>query len=170
MGLGVDTARNTVTTPISRVQYSTTTIRIQHPIVASLMQNDCIGHSFFIRDVLVKGSFKIQPFRVYGTNWYTYTRTRTALLIASVNMSVRIACAAMEPSVAASRSRFESNRSNAMTLLKWALIFFLVSIVAGVFGFTGISAATADVAKILFYIFLVICILLLVLGITIFRA
>jgi uncharacterized membrane protein YtjA (UPF0391 family) len=76
----------------------------------------------------------------------------------------------MEPTEAAWRSRFEFNRSNAMSLLKWALIFFLVSIVAGVFGFTGISAATADVAKILFYIFLVICILLLVLGITIFRA
>jgi uncharacterized membrane protein YtjA (UPF0391 family) len=57
-----------------------------------------------------------------------------------------------------------------MSLLKWALIFFLVSIVAGVFGFTGISAATADVAKILFYIFLAICIVLLLLGITIFRA
>ncbi len=57
-----------------------------------------------------------------------------------------------------------------MSLLKWALIFFLVSIVAGVFGFTGISAATADVARILFYIFLAICIVLLLLGITIFRA
>jgi uncharacterized membrane protein YtjA (UPF0391 family) len=76
----------------------------------------------------------------------------------------------MEPTAGGWRSRFDSIRSHAMTLLKWALIFFLVSIVAGVFGFTGISAATADVAKILFYIFLVICILLLVLGITIFRA
>ena len=57
-----------------------------------------------------------------------------------------------------------------MSLLKWALIFFLVSIVAGVFGFTGISAATADVAKILFYIFLAICVVLLLPGITIFRA
>jgi uncharacterized membrane protein YtjA (UPF0391 family) len=29
-------------------------------------------------------------------------------------------------------------------------VFFLVSIVAGVLGFTGISAATADVARFLF--------------------
>ena len=43
-----------------------------------------------------------------------------------------------------------------MSLLKWALIFFLISIVAAVFGFTGIAVATADVARILFYIFLVI--------------
>jgi uncharacterized membrane protein YtjA (UPF0391 family) len=51
-----------------------------------------------------------------------------------------------------------------MSLLKWALIFFLISIVAGLFGFTGISAATADVARVLFYIFLVICIVLLYWG------
>ena len=40
-------------------------------------------------------------------------------------------------------------------MLKWALIFFIVSIVAGVFGFGGISAGAADIAKILFYIFVV---------------
>jgi uncharacterized membrane protein YtjA (UPF0391 family) len=58
----------------------------------------------------------------------------------------------------------------AMTLLKWALIFFLVSIVAGILGFTGISAATADVARFLFYVFVVIFLILLILGLTIFRA
>ena len=36
-----------------------------------------------------------------------------------------------------------------MTIIKWALIFFLVSIVAGILGFTGISAASADVARFL---------------------
>jgi uncharacterized membrane protein YtjA (UPF0391 family) len=36
-----------------------------------------------------------------------------------------------------------------MSLLKWALIFLVVSIVAAVFGFGGISAASADIAKIL---------------------
>jgi uncharacterized membrane protein YtjA (UPF0391 family) len=55
----------------------------------------------------------------------------------------------------------------AMSLLKWALIFFLISIVAAVFGFTGISLATADIARILFYIFLVIFVVLLILGLTI---
>jgi uncharacterized membrane protein YtjA (UPF0391 family) len=56
-----------------------------------------------------------------------------------------------------------------MSLLKWALIFFLISIVAAVFGFTGISVASADIARILFYIFLVIFLVLLVLGLTIAR-
>jgi uncharacterized membrane protein YtjA (UPF0391 family) len=57
----------------------------------------------------------------------------------------------------------------AMTLLKWALIFFLVSVVAGILGFTGISVATADIARFLFYVFVVIFLVLLILGLTIFR-
>jgi uncharacterized membrane protein YtjA (UPF0391 family) len=56
-----------------------------------------------------------------------------------------------------------------VTLLKWALIFFLVSVVAGILGFTGISAASADVARFLFYVFVVIFLVLLILGLTIFR-
>jgi uncharacterized membrane protein YtjA (UPF0391 family) len=56
-----------------------------------------------------------------------------------------------------------------MTILKWALIFFLVSLVAGLLGFTGISAASADVARFLFYVFVVIFLVLLILGLTIFR-
>lgn len=56
------------------------------------------------------------------------------------------------------------------TILKWALIFFVVSLVAALFGFTDISAASADIARVLFYIFLVIFVVLLVLGLTIFRA
>ena len=57
-----------------------------------------------------------------------------------------------------------------MTLLKWALIMFLVSLVAALFGFTDLAAASADVARILFYIFLIIFVVLLVLGLTVFRA
>jgi uncharacterized membrane protein YtjA (UPF0391 family) len=57
----------------------------------------------------------------------------------------------------------------AMTLLKWALVFFLISVVAGILGFTGISVATADIARFLFYVFVVIFLVLLILGLTIFR-
>jgi uncharacterized membrane protein YtjA (UPF0391 family) len=67
------------------------------------------------------------------------------------------------------RSRGRICRSGPMTILKWALIFFLVSIVAGILGFTGISAASADVARFLFYVFVVIFLVLLILGLTIFR-
>jgi uncharacterized membrane protein YtjA (UPF0391 family) len=59
---------------------------------------------------------------------------------------------------------------NPMTLLKWALIFFVISVIAGILGFTGVSAASADIARFLFYIFVVIFLILLILGLTIFRA
>ncbi len=58
---------------------------------------------------------------------------------------------------------------DSMTLLKWALIFFVVSVIAGILGFTGISAASADIARFLFYVFVVIFLVLLILGLTIFR-
>lgn len=49
-------------------------------------------------------------------------------------------------------------------MLRWALIFFVISIIAAIFGFGGISEASADIAQILFYIFLGIFVLMLVLG------
>jgi len=49
-------------------------------------------------------------------------------------------------------------------MLKWALIFFLVSVVAGIFGFTNIAAGTATIAKWLFIVALIIFAIFLVLG------
>ena len=46
-------------------------------------------------------------------------------------------------------------------MLRWALIFFLVALVAAVFGFTGIAAAAAGVAKVLFFFFVVLFLLTL---------
>jgi uncharacterized membrane protein YtjA (UPF0391 family) len=42
-------------------------------------------------------------------------------------------------------------------MLKWALIFFLISLVAGFFGFTGAAADFRGIAKILFFIALTAC-------------
>jgi uncharacterized membrane protein YtjA (UPF0391 family) len=41
-------------------------------------------------------------------------------------------------------------------MLKWAAIFLLIAIVAGIFGFTGVEEASATIAKVLFGIFLVL--------------
>ena len=41
-------------------------------------------------------------------------------------------------------------------MLRLALFFLVVSLIAALFGFTGISAASAGVAKILFFIAIVI--------------
>ena len=49
-------------------------------------------------------------------------------------------------------------------MIKWAIIFAIISIVAGLFGFTGIAADSAAVAKILFFIALAIFVVLLVIG------
>jgi uncharacterized membrane protein YtjA (UPF0391 family) len=49
-------------------------------------------------------------------------------------------------------------------MLKWALIFFIVSIVAALFGFGGIASGAASIAKILFFIFIVLFLVMLIAG------
>jgi uncharacterized membrane protein YtjA (UPF0391 family) len=49
-------------------------------------------------------------------------------------------------------------------MLRWALLFLLVAVVAGVFGFGGISAAAVDIARILCVVFLVLFLIALVMG------
>lgn len=51
-----------------------------------------------------------------------------------------------------------------LVMLRWALIFFIVAIIAAVFGFGGIAAGAASIAKILFYIFLVLFAISLLTG------
>jgi uncharacterized membrane protein YtjA (UPF0391 family) len=50
------------------------------------------------------------------------------------------------------------------TMLKWALIFLVVAIVAAVLGFGGLAGAAAGIAEILFYVFLGIFLLMLIAG------
>lgn len=47
-------------------------------------------------------------------------------------------------------------------MLSWALFFFIIAIVAAVFGFGGIATAAAGIAQILFYIFLAVFIAVLI--------
>ncbi|HEY2460975.1 MAG TPA: DUF1328 family protein [Candidatus Acidoferrum sp.] len=41
-------------------------------------------------------------------------------------------------------------------MLRWALGFFIIALVAALLGFTGIALAAAGIAKILFYLFLIL--------------
>jgi uncharacterized membrane protein YtjA (UPF0391 family) len=50
-------------------------------------------------------------------------------------------------------------------MLKWAIIFFLISLVAGVFGFTGIAADFRVIAKVLFFIAIAIFLIVLIFGV-----
>ena len=49
-------------------------------------------------------------------------------------------------------------------MLYWALVFFLVAVLAAIFGFGGITAAAPGISKILFFVFLVLFAISLVLG------
>lgn len=48
-------------------------------------------------------------------------------------------------------------------MLYWAFLFFLVSIVAALFGFGGIASASAGVAQVLFFVFAALLLLSIVL-------
>ena len=50
-------------------------------------------------------------------------------------------------------------------MLRWAAIFFVISIVAALLGFGGIAEGAAEIAKVLFFIFLAICITFVLLGV-----
>lgn len=50
-------------------------------------------------------------------------------------------------------------------MLKLAIVFFLLSVVAGFFGFTGVAARAKNIAKVLFFISLTIFLILLVFGV-----
>jgi len=50
-------------------------------------------------------------------------------------------------------------------MLTWTLIFLVVALVAGLFGFGGIASASAGMAEVLFAIFLVLFVASLVPGI-----
>lgn len=52
-------------------------------------------------------------------------------------------------------------------MLKWALIFFIVSLASGYFGFYRVSAATGTVAKILFGLFLVLAIIVVIIAVAV---
>lgn len=49
-------------------------------------------------------------------------------------------------------------------MLRWSVIFLIIAMVAGVFGFTSIYVAAASIAKLLFFIFLILFIISLVTG------
>ena len=49
-------------------------------------------------------------------------------------------------------------------MLYYAIVFFVIALVAALFGFGGIAAGAVSIAKILFWIFLVFFLVSLVMG------
>jgi uncharacterized membrane protein YtjA (UPF0391 family) len=54
-------------------------------------------------------------------------------------------------------------------MLKWALIFLVLGLIAALLGFTGIAGTSIAIAKVLFFIFLAIFAVMLILGLTVYR-
>ena len=55
-------------------------------------------------------------------------------------------------------------------MLRWALVFFIVALIAALFGFSDIAAGAATIARVLFGLFLIIFLIFLVLGLMAGRA
>jgi uncharacterized membrane protein YtjA (UPF0391 family) len=55
-------------------------------------------------------------------------------------------------------------------MLKWALIFAVLALIAGALGFSGLASGFAVIAKLLFGIFLAVFLLMLILGVTAYRS
>ncbi|MGG5810343.1 DUF1328 domain-containing protein [Falsiroseomonas sp. CW058] len=49
-------------------------------------------------------------------------------------------------------------------MLYWTLVFLVVALVAGLFGFGGIASASAGIAQLLFGVFIVLFLISLVVG------
>lgn len=49
-------------------------------------------------------------------------------------------------------------------MLHYAIVFFVIALVAALFGFTGIAAGAVEIAKILFFVFLILFVVSLVMG------
>jgi uncharacterized membrane protein YtjA (UPF0391 family) len=64
------------------------------------------------------------------------------------------------------RAAFRRKRGHfkEIVMLYYAALFFVIALVAALFGFGGIAAGAAEIAKILFFIFLVLFVVSLVAG------
>ena len=49
-------------------------------------------------------------------------------------------------------------------MLYWAAVFFVIALLAAVFGFGGIAASAVGVAKVLFFVFLILAGVSLIFG------
>lgn len=57
-----------------------------------------------------------------------------------------------------------------MFLLRWALLFLVIALIAAVFGFGGVAEGATDIARVLFFVFVVVFVLLLIAGAATYNA
>jgi uncharacterized membrane protein YtjA (UPF0391 family) len=54
-------------------------------------------------------------------------------------------------------------------MLRWAAIFFIIAIIAAIFGFGGIAEGAASIAKVLFFVFIIGFVIVIAFGATLFK-
>jgi uncharacterized membrane protein YtjA (UPF0391 family) len=54
-------------------------------------------------------------------------------------------------------------------MIRWAVIFLIIGLVAGLLGFTGIAGAAVGIAKILFFVGIALFVIMLALGYTVLK-
>lgn len=50
-------------------------------------------------------------------------------------------------------------------MLRWALIFLVLALIAAAFGFGGLAATSAGIAKLLFWVFIIVFAISLIAGV-----
>lgn len=54
-------------------------------------------------------------------------------------------------------------------MIKWAIIFAVIGVIAGVLGFGGVAGGAFGIAKFLFWAAVIIAVVLFILGMTIYK-
>jgi uncharacterized membrane protein YtjA (UPF0391 family) len=68
------------------------------------------------------------------------------------------------PRILAPQESWRALTGRGGSMFRWAVIFLVVTFVAGIFAFAGLVLAAAALAKLIFYLFLVLFLLALIAG------
>ena len=49
-------------------------------------------------------------------------------------------------------------------MLRWALAFLIVALIAGAFGYSGVESTAVSIAQTLFFLFLALCVITFIAG------
>jgi uncharacterized membrane protein YtjA (UPF0391 family) len=105
--------------------------------------------------------------RLAGGAWHARLTRAARDRVSALSDSVSRRPPSLTRRCASDDGAIHSSSTGRHIMLRWALIFALVAIVAGLLGFTGIAAGAAVVAKTIFYIFLGLVVVFILLGVTV---
>lgn len=54
-------------------------------------------------------------------------------------------------------------------MIKWAIIFAVIGLIAGALGFSGVAGGAMGIAQFLFWAGIIIAVVLFILGVTVFK-